>query len=181
MTAALGAEGAAAGEGAAAAGESAGAAESGAAKTGKAGKPGKAPRSVLGFPVPGFVPDTSDLKNVHPAGIGGNRVLVAEFIACMIVVGLGPLLNQTDSAAAWLKKGAAVTGVFAVLSLIASGGARASRICAAFGGLITLGLLINDRALFTRIVDLLGAAGGVDTTDTEDVPDINEVLGDTGN
>lgn len=167
MTAALGAE---AIEGTSAKTVAGGAATKTGAGAGKS-------RSVLGVPIPGITPDLPDLK---PGGLGGNRVLVAEFVACMVVVGLGPLLNQTDSAAAWLKKGAAVTGVFMVLSLIASGGARASRICAAFGGLVTLGLLVNDRALFTRIVDLLGGAGGADTTEEEDVSEINEILGDTG-
>lgn len=101
-------------------------------------------------------------------GLGsGSKVLVAEFIACMVLYGLGPLLGQVDSPGAWLKKGAAVTGLFLVLALIASGGPKAARIAAAFGGLCTLALAINDRELFGAIVNLLGAGGG--DIDAEDL------------
>jgi hypothetical protein len=108
--------------------------------------------------------------------LGGNHVLVAEFVVCMVVVGIGPLLNQVDSPGAWLKKGAAVTGLFFVLSLIASGEVRSSKIAAAFGGLVTLGLLINDRALFARLVEILG--GGDEAPPEEDVSEIGDVLGE---
>jgi hypothetical protein len=92
--------------------------------------------------------------------LGGNKVIVAEFIACMVLVGLAPIVGTTTSAGAWLKKGAAVTGLFLVLSLVASGGPRSSKIAAAFGGLCTLALLINSHEIFAAIIGLLGGGGG---------------------
>ncbi len=102
-----------------------------------------------------------------PGGLGGNKVLVAEIIACMVQVGVQPILGTATEPAPWLKKGAAVTGLFLVLSLVASGGPRASKISAAFGGLVTLALLINSRDVLNGAIGLLGG-GGTSDADIED-------------
>lgn len=116
-------------------------------------------------------------EKFKPGGLGGNRVLVAEFIACMVLVGVQPILGTTTDAAGWLKKGAAVTGLFLVLSLVASGGPRASKISAAFGGLVTLALLINSRDVLNGVIALLGGGGGGDL-DEEDLGAAGEAEGE---
>lgn len=117
--------------------------------------------SVLGV-VTKAAPTPAKVKQKFRPGqsLGGNKVLVAEFIACMVLVGLGPIVGTTTDGASWLKKGAAVTGLFFVLSLVASGGPRSSKIAAAFGGLCTLALLINSHEIFGAIIGLLGGGGG---------------------
>lgn len=123
-----------------------------------------------------------NLGRLLPAGGGaffGQKVIVAEFVACMVLIAITPLVTATVDTVAWLKRGAACSGLFLVLALVGTGGPRASRIAAAFGGLVTLGLLITDRAVFGQIVALLGGGQAADT-DTEDVADINAVLGDGG-
>lgn len=108
-------------------------------------------------------------EKFKPGGLGGSKVLVAEFIACMVLVGVQPILGQTTEAAAWLKKGAAITGLFLVLSLVASGGPRASKISAAFGGLVTLALLINSRDVLNGVIALLGGDGGSEDIGADDL------------
>lgn len=130
-----------------------------------AGKPGKKGSSGGGSLLSGVTAVAPSPKKVADkftpgTGLGGNKVLVAEFIACMVLVGLGPIVGTTTDGVAWLKKGAAVTGLFLVLALVATGGPRSSKIAAAFGGLCTLALLINSHEIFGAIIGLLGGGGG---------------------
>lgn len=117
---------------------------------------------------------------------GGNRVLVAEFIACMVLIGCAPLVGAVEAPGPWLKKGSAVTGLFLILALVAAPGGRSARIAAAFGGLVTLATLISSRDLFAEVIALMGGAAGGGATgeaegDTEEL-DIGEGApgGDTG-
>lgn len=114
-----------------------------------------------------------------PGKLGGHKVIVAEFLAAMVLIALTPIVGGAFDATLWLKRSAACSGLFLVLSLIAAGGVRASRIAAAFGGLVLLGLLISERVVFGQITALLGAgADAID--DSADTEDSNTTVDDTG-
>lgn len=93
-----------------------------------------------------------------------HRIVLAEFAACVILVGASPILtprtkkkgDQTVVDASVTLAGpmlrlTAVCIVFFVLALMASG-ERTGKIAAAFGGLIVLGTLLNA----TDMVTLMG-------------------------
>lgn len=88
--------------------------------------------------------------------LGGQKMIVSEFIVCMLILGIRPLVGQTTGAGDWIRKGGACSLLFLILGVAGSGGARASKIAAAFGGLITLALLISDRAVFGQLTAFLG-------------------------
>lgn len=115
-----------------------------------------------------------------PAPIGGNKLLIAEFVAAMVLIGVTPLVGGTFDGASWLKRGAACTGLFLVLALISAGGVRASRIAAAFGGLVLLGLLISERTVFGQITALLGATADAAGGDADTEESANITVDDTG-
>lgn len=168
--AAVGAETAATGAGETAAGTRA-------AGAGK-GSTGSTSESLMGMaPTPGKAVGKVKSEFKPGGAFGGSKVLIAEFVACMVLVGVMPLIGQATDAVSWLKKGAAVTGLFFVLSLVASGGPRASKIAAAFGGLCTLALLINSRDVLNGLIALFGAAGGDEEAGPEDI-DPGDLLGD---
>jgi hypothetical protein len=93
-----------------------------------------------------------------------HRIVLAEFAACVILVGASPVLtprtkqsgtaeivDATASLAAPLVRLTAVCVVFFVLALMATG-PRSGKAAAAFGGLVLLGTLLNA-------TDMLGALG----------------------
>lgn len=106
-----------------------------------------------------------------------KKLLVAEFILCMVVLGFSPLAdkNKQGTPAGFMKRGSAIMGVFFVLGLISTAGRGAARTSAAFGGLVTLVLLISSRSIFTVLATKL--APGVGETDDPDLEDLDE---DTG-
>ncbi len=83
-----------------------------------------------------------------------RRIILAEFVACVVIVGATPFMTprakdqSPEQAAKALALSApmtrltAVCVVFFVLALLA-GGARTGKIAAAFGGLVTVGALVN--------------------------------------
>jgi hypothetical protein len=86
-----------------------------------------------------------------------QRLLVAEFVACMVILALSPLTNKDVGAREWLKRGSAMCGLFLILGLIGSAGPSAARMSSAFGGLATVALMVDQRSLFTAIARRLGS------------------------
>jgi hypothetical protein len=99
-----------------------------------------------------------------------HRAVLAEFVACVVLVGASPVLtprtkakgsqqvvDTTVSFAAPLVRLTAVCIVFFVLALMASG-PRSGKIAAAFGGLVLLGTLLNATDMFTAITAAFGPA-----------------------
>lgn len=106
---------------------------------------------------------------------GMSRVLVAEFLICMIILGLSPLsAPETDSKPAnFMKSGTAMAGVFVVLGLISAIGPKSSRAAAAFGALVTLALVVDQRSIFGVMVDKFGTKKATLTEkDPEGLPPI---------
>lgn len=98
-----------------------------------------------------------------------RRVLVAEYIVCMIILAFSPLTDKhgTDGAVKWMKRGTAMSVVFLLLGIVSSGGPRAEKVAAAAGGLITIALAMNDRDIFaTMATRLSGSASPSTATDT---------------
>lgn len=90
---------------------------------------------------------------------GSQRVLLAEFIVCLLLLGLHPLARPEGevTGAAWMKRGTAVCFLFVVLGMTSSIGPKAQRAAAMFGGLIAIVLLIDQRSAFGVLVKKLNA------------------------
>ncbi len=85
-------------------------------------------------------------------GVTVRRVLVAEFVVCIIILALSPIAAPEGSEPKpgdWMKKGSAMCGLFLLLGLLSSAGRGAGKVSAAFGGLVVLVLLVDQRSLFT--------------------------------
>jgi hypothetical protein len=96
---------------------------------------------------------------------GARKALVAEFTVCLLIVALSPLTDthKTDPPGAWMKRMAAVMGVFLVLAILSAFGRGAARTAAAFGGLMAVTLAVSERDLFTKIADIFGGVPQAET------------------
>lgn len=86
------------------------------------------------------------------AALGPARtVLVGEFIVCITILALSPLTDKhkTEGPQAFMRRGAATCALFFILALVSSGGRGATKVAAAFGGIVTLSLLVSSRDVFT--------------------------------
>ncbi len=88
---------------------------------------------------------------------GAQRALVAEFALCAIVLALSPIARNEDEvkAADWMKKGSALCGVFFLLGLLSAVGPKMARASVAFGGLVTLVLVVDQRSVFAKLTERL--------------------------
>ena len=83
-----------------------------------------------------------------PAGQGAHRILVAEFALCVVMIGMTPVVMRKpdDQGRLYMPNDivriSAVTIIFFTLALL-SNNRGGSRFAAAFGALITLGVLYN--------------------------------------
>jgi hypothetical protein len=114
-----------------------------------------------------------------------RRALVAEFLVCVILLAFSPLAEDKGKTkpASIMKRGSATAALFVILGLMSSAGRGAARAAAAFGGLITLVLLIDQRGAFATMTKLLGADDSEDDDGTSGAgPDdgdlISDVVGD---
>jgi hypothetical protein len=91
-------------------------------------------------------------------GGGFRRILVAEFLVCMVIAALSPLTDRKkdEPATAHMKRLTAIMGLFFVLGLVSAGGRGAAKLAAGFGGLVTVTLAISDRDLFMKIGSIFG-------------------------
>jgi hypothetical protein len=110
----------------------------------------------------------SDLLSMPKGGKGSRalpnsqarRVLVAEFTLCMVILAFAPLTKKDEAPAAFMKRASAIMGLFLILALLSTAGRGASRAAAGFGGLVTLGLLISSRSVFTLLAKKIGTTAG---------------------
>jgi hypothetical protein len=94
-----------------------------------------------------------------------RQLIVAEFAACMVVAGLSPLTDtkKGEKPGAFMRRMTALMGLFFLLGLMTTAGRGAAKAAAAFGGLVTVGLLVSERNLFVK----LAAAFAPDVNDAE--------------
>lgn len=92
----------------------------------------------------------------------GQRLLVAEFVICSLILALSPLTDRhkVDTPAVWMKRATAICALFIVLGLVGTGGPKSAKVAASFGGLVTLVLLLTDRDVLVVIADRMGAPPG---------------------
>ncbi len=179
MTAPLAAGAAAragAGAGAGAAGATTGA--RGATAGARASTAGRSNDLLSGAGVGQLLTGKSKASSALPKS-SARKLLVAEFVLCMVVLAFSPLAerNAGEKPAAFMKRASAIMGVFFMLGLIATAGRGASRASAAFGGLVTLVLLISSRSIFTVLAKRIQPGVGESTDDMEgaDEPTLEEV------
>lgn len=147
----------------AAAGKVAGAAKPkpGALSKGKGQLPEKGDWRQRAKDVGGGKPKPAGSGSKALSGASGKyrRVLIAEFIVCVIMLGLSPLAKGAGEMGPvrFMKRGSATCGLFIILGLISSGGRGAARAASAFGGLIVIVLLVDQREAFGSLATLLTA------------------------
>lgn len=98
-------------------------------------------------------------KLARHASPGARKLIVAEFMLCMIIAALSPLTDRKrdETPAAMMKRLTAIMAAFLFLGLLSAAGRGASRFAAGFGGLITIALAASNRDLFVKIGNLFGA------------------------
>jgi hypothetical protein len=81
------------------------------------------------------------------AWAGNRRVLTAEFVLCMVVLALGSVVSPQGvekGSSRFLVKGTALSAVFFLLALVASGGRGARQSATALGTLITAAYVLTS-------------------------------------
>lgn len=93
-------------------------------------------------------PAVSKPKKAVGWALSGNRkLLTAEFIACMAVLGLGTVLapsGSKDGIPRAMIKGSALCGLFLLLALVASAGKSSAKAATAIGTLVTAGYVLTS-------------------------------------
>lgn len=80
-------------------------------------------------------------KNV----VGGNKALLAEFVICFVILGLGTIVKPgSNSVPRLMLKSSALAGVFLVLALTSAMGGKARKTATALGGLVTLTYVVSS-------------------------------------
>lgn len=111
---------------------------------------------------------------VNAAGHSGMKLLMAEFLICIVILGLSPLgaagsTNSQDGTATdtsspgagagqFMLKGTATFGVFLVLGMIAAIGPNIAKYAAGVGGLMTLAVVFNAANSFSGMVSAISNA-----------------------
>lgn len=110
-----------------------------------------------------------------------TRALVAEFVLCTVVLALSPLAaaEGETSPKDWMKRGTALCAVFMLLGMVAGVGPRAGRVSVALGGLITVVLAVDQRAIFGVIASKVKPTGEPrpDVVGPPDEPGSDEGIG----
>lgn len=78
---------------------------------------------------------------------GNRRLLTMQFVACMVVLGLGTLLapkGSNDGMTRAMVKGSGLAGLFFILALVASGGKGPAKAATALGTLVTAAYVLTS-------------------------------------
>lgn len=122
-------------------------------------KPAPAPEAPRAPERPKKEPQSGLGKLSTGSATGAQKILVAEFILCILILGLSPLVQDNEkSPRSWMKSGSAMCGVFIILGMVSAIGPKAGRAAAALGGLVTLVLFVDQRGLFGVIAERLTTA-----------------------
>lgn len=113
-------------------------------------------------------------------GSSSRKLLVAEFLLCMVVLAFSPVTDKhkTEKPGAFMKRASATMGVFFFLGLISTAGRGAGRAAAAFGGLMTLVLLISSRSIFTVLAKKMAPGVGEGYTVEDAGEGVADIIGD---
>lgn len=85
--------------------------------------------------------------------VGGQKLLIMEFVVCMVVVGMHPIAAPEEGPGPFMKRGTAISLLFFILGLVGAVGPRASKVASGIGALVTVGLLIDQRSVFGLMVE----------------------------
>jgi hypothetical protein len=109
-------------------------------------------------------------------GAGSRRALLAEFTICILILALSPVARGEGEVKPkdWMKRGSAMCGLFILLGMLSSVGPRTARTAVAFGGLVTLALLVDQREVFGVLTTKLKSTG------KETAEDVDPDAGGTG-
>jgi hypothetical protein len=90
---------------------------------------------------------------------GGRRIIVIEFIVCMVVAALSPLTDKhrDEPPGAFMKRMTAIMGLFFILALVSAGGRGAAKAAAGLGGLVTVALFVSNRSLFGKLAAMFNS------------------------
>lgn len=113
-------------------------------------------------------------------GSSARRLLVAEFMLCMVVLAFSPVTDKhkSEKPGAFMKRASATMGVFFLLGLISTAGRGAGKAAAAFGGLMTLVLLISSRSVFTVLARKFGPGVGEGSSVEDAGEGVADIIGD---
>jgi hypothetical protein len=104
----------------------------------------------------------------------GNRVLLAEFTACFVVLGLGTVLAPSgtkDGVPRLMSRGSGLCLLFFILALVSGAGPGARKAANALGGLVTVAYLVtssdahNVFGWITQFYSTAGVQAGSDIGD----------------
>lgn len=139
----------------------AGAASGGVAGAALAGPPGAVAGAALGGTAGAFAGRKAKkaYKAAMSASPGMRRIIVAEFLICMIIIALSPMTDRRkdELPTAFMKRMTAVMALFFILGLTSNAGRGAAKLAAGFGGLVSVTLAISNRDLFMKIGAVFGS------------------------
>lgn len=120
------------------------------------------PEGAAAGAIGGALSDTGDDVRTYSAS---NKALVAEFVVCMAVLILTPLVNKGAdvTVSKFMKKASATAGVFVVLGFVSAIGDTPRKAAQGIGFLVTLTVLINERSVFGQLVQAVGGKAPADT------------------
>lgn len=101
-----------------------------------------------------------------------RKALVAEFAACALIVALSPMRDKDAKPGDWMRRMTAVMGLFFILGLVSQAGRYGARAAAAFGGLVTLAVVISERDLFRVAAKAVQARESFGAADPEEIGDV---------
>ncbi len=107
-----------------------------------------------------------------------RRLLVAEFLLCLVIVGLSPLTQRRkdEPPGTWMKRMTAVLGLFFVLGLLSAGGLAG--LASGLGALVTVVLMVSERNVFAAIAS---AVSGPSSAAPGPGPTADEAVGGAEN
>lgn len=81
-----------------------------------------------------------------------RKIILAEFLVCVVIAGLRPFAKDDpkSSTEGTFVQFSAIAALFFTLSLMASG-KKSGNVAAAFGGLVTLGVLFRNQKAFAEL------------------------------
>jgi hypothetical protein len=131
-------------------------------------------------------------SDVHfDLGVGWHRVVMAEFLAAILILVLAPILTPDQGGnskgffkAADIVRMTAVCLVYFILALMTNG-QRIGKAAAAFGGLVLTGIVINNatgtESIFAALASIFSSAFGANNASaTTEVTDPDLVYGQVG-
>jgi hypothetical protein len=106
-----------------------------------------------------------------------RRMLIAEFIVCILLLGLSPLAKGSGEMGPvrFMKRGTATCAFFVILGLVSSAGKGAAKAASMFGALVTLVLLVDQREAFGKLATVLNAPDD-DTASTKGPDDSTDAV-----